>query len=1478
MQTLFVDNKDGAGFRDFTKFFESPTQFFTHPKNTPAIFEFTVVEVSGVPGWVVPDRGAYVRFEDNRWISRDPGVSDGVVFTGYVVSPPNPVILGMANGDQTVAYHLQVASDDWLANTHTLPAKTYIDKTHGFILKDLLQDIFANVDVFPFDVSGIADGGTERIYQVDPTKKWTEIAAAFGAVDGFVYRALDHRLSYRPEIQFASTDPSMGITVDERDVRFDPANLSLARVAASLVNDVTVFGSVEPTNIVRESYVSDGYQGSFPLSDIPYGVDELNLLDDDFTAGSIDETRWQHADSSINVIQTFQGSLNIIGGPGADTGSVYLRSRKGVELSGFIYTRDGEIFFPPGATGSGVIGGLYTDDAMREASCWSGWYVDLNARTIYPISGDGRESSHALSINLNHHYVLRRQIEVDSTFRALNQYVVKTSFGQYVVGGDAPAAGAWVTWLIEEVNADDPNAIVTTSTQLLRKRLEAVPPYALYAPIVPYDCHLVMNYVQVYKPQQIGVSVNDVPVQIGSYLDGGKCQITVDGNHGALNWYGVNRGTTTTDGNTENVTIPPQRAIVKIWYYQSGQAVARLISQDSILREKQRFNDDGVRQITLHASDGKPTPRNSEECLFLAEAYLSDRIEARYEGTYRFSTGENDVTNLMIWPCPGDQVPSLALQRDGTYVDVMLDITRVTSRFMGGGAYQFDLELGPLNRFDAVERQLYLQHATSLDTDLPLIADIDPENIEVLKTTGDTRPDDPLNFATSDVTSSSFVLSIGTSKPADVVAYEVRADDTGWGHGGHIQQATTNTFTLPRARRDVTYFVRPYNALGQYSRRSARVRLVYPLANNIAISGVDGEITPDTLTLNIPLPIDPDFAGVRVLENGPGGTLFYDGDGITTNASVADVNALAGSGTLTIEIPNATQARAFTVYIQSYNLIGEYGPGFPFTITKFVPGITIPPAPLPSNPDVWTWQGENANTYQITTFAPSGAVDDSWKVPANITDWNFGNRQDTDTTIEIAPVDDWGFGTPRIGSNGGDIDLPSAPNLSVSVGPPDDPNVQTRQVFKLTWTTPTQNERGITNYIIDVCNEPTFSSEVEEYTYPPQLNKADFFYPGTRRYFRVSAANAFGQGPWSNLALADAPDPLDPLGQGGAYDYNTPVFDPFIGTGGINGAPTILGWQINNGASRSNFGLTSDGSVGLNLPFNVQQFNGTGSAEGLIRADMSVNSLLDGGVVTDGSNRARSGLNSFGSLTTNIPFGLGMFDGGGILRSMILNSMNVAALADGGNISTGGLRALAAISASNLLIASLAFGVSMFDGGGILRSVMNGGNSVTDLQNGTTALNGANRALAAIGSNNFLASGINFGVLYGGFQPYAIGFHSLDNIGDGGTYARTQYFQRDGGTRAFNALDANFLLISGLLGHNVFYSSAQMQEGIRAGRFAIQPLGGFGDAGSFRIWDDQVDQFSIIQDGVAGANIYGAYRAANSFSGGGGGFNRDFRI
>lgn len=934
-QQLYVNFRDGYGDRDYTRYLSDFNRLTDHELNRPALFNFTLVPVGDLASWRIPERGAIVRYEDTTWLSRFPGVRDGVLFTGYITDVPNVTRLS----DTLWSYDVAVTSEDYLANIHAVPARTYINRSRGFILRDLLRSMFANTSPFPYQLDQILEGGTERFYQVDPQKKFTDIVEEFAKADGFMYLVLDGVFIYQPQDLFQpyTSDPTVRIALDDSDPRWTPSRIQLKKVESVVANDVTVLGQQEPTTIVRERFISDGFSGEFPLAFEPYGTTESNLLTEDFTDSAIADGVWTESDPD-HVIQMFEGALNIIGGTSVGTATqpastTFLRSLRGFDLSGILEFRDGELYFPPSPSGVGILGALYrsAEDTMQEADVIVGWKVDATNGWLYTMGPNGEEPD-PLAIDPNLHYILRKTLTIEGTSgTSTNYYSFTDGFRRTFESATDPRTMLVVQWSVDIIDATEPSNVITTTHKFPTRSYTLLDTFALYCPIVSYDLHCVLNYCQISRPAQISVLLNNQLIRVGSPLDAGLCTVTLEDGP-KLKWYQLDSTTTPT-------TIPPMGTVVEVRYWKKDQAKARVVNTASIKTERARFHDDGVRQFIVNAGDIKPTPNTSAECAALGQAYLSDRSVARYDGQCYVECVEGTRTELHYWVYPGDLIPVRMILSDGTWLDQRLLVSKVESVVLGKGGYGLNLTFGALDRVKEAIRQLILKRQSSIeDATYQAIQRLTPELIDT-----QTRPPDPVDWVVTNVTATEFTIRMQhSSEDRGIVGYEVRKDDSGWGRANYVarfpveyvtnpdgtRSVVGSSYTVTRTKRDMSLYVRPYDALGRYSRRSAFVRVVHPMTNTMRTTSITGTLTGAKLEATFGLPVNPDLGGLDAwawIDNGGAGlyTHVYEGDGINQLFAADGVTALVNTNAITL---NYTPSGGSSLV--DYALVGAGGSGY----------------------------------------------------------------------------------------------------------------------------------------------------------------------------------------------------------------------------------------------------------------------------------------------------------------------------------------------------------------------------------------------------------------------------------------------------------------------------------------------------------------------------------------------------------------------
>jgi hypothetical protein len=303
-------------------------------------------------------------------------------FTGYVINDPEPVYLGTKAGVQQFCYNYKAVSDEYILNLETIGIiPPFINTDMGTVIKTLVNQLCPGI----FDVTGVGAGLPIARLVVDPTFKFIDVVSRF--TDGANHRFFghDHKLFFLPQDSVAS-----GLTVDGSSKHFTPSSLSMKVSSDPVINDAVVLGNIEPQQYMNEYFVSDGLTGSYPLASAIFGVDSSVFLDDDFSASTIDTTKWNYFDTSNTFLQVSNGYLNCLGGNNNNAFDVMLQSVALIPLEGNLSMTHGEWDFLNNASRgvNGVIGGMWTQTPNSALTgCFSGLRV-FNQTNLIPDSDE----------------------------------------------------------------------------------------------------------------------------------------------------------------------------------------------------------------------------------------------------------------------------------------------------------------------------------------------------------------------------------------------------------------------------------------------------------------------------------------------------------------------------------------------------------------------------------------------------------------------------------------------------------------------------------------------------------------------------------------------------------------------------------------------------------------------------------------------------------------------------------------------------------------------------------------------------------------------------------------------------------------------------------------------------------------------------------------------------------------------------------
>ena len=182
-----------------------------------------------------------------------------------------------------------------------------------------------------------------------------------------------------------------------------------------------------------------------------------------------------------------------------------------------------------------------------------------------------------------------------------------------------------------------------------------------------------------------------------------------------------------------------------------------------------------------------------------------------------------------------------------------------------------------------------------------------------------SAPSTPTGF-TSTVNLNQLSLAWAPNIELDVVGYEIRTADSGWGSAGAVFSgyATSATTNAPAAGASRTFYLRAFDFLGNYSATSATVTFTAPSIANISAftaSFFDTSTTSASVTLTW-TNVAPDF-GLR------GYQVSYNSTTLTTSSN-------------TITLPaDWIGDRAFTV--KTVDQLGNLSSGYTQTVNKQLP-------------------------------------------------------------------------------------------------------------------------------------------------------------------------------------------------------------------------------------------------------------------------------------------------------------------------------------------------------------------------------------------------------------------------------------------------------------------------------------------------------------------------------------------------------------
>lgn len=789
-----------------------------HAINTPAQMTFDLLPID--VNFARPVRMAYVSFYSTQ--------AARSLYSGFVSAEPVRAYQGQSSSrpasayGQLYKYSYVCTSDEYLLNIKAVPfIPAFVNRTHGQILKALATTLCPDF----FDTSLIADGDLVPYFEYTPTQSWSQIAKQFGDSSRHRYAARDKKLWYQPY-----DDAALGIAYDDTlgQGTFDPMALKAIPQSVPYVNDLTVIGDVEAGNSREDYFIGDGFTGNFPLRHKVFKGASTVLVHEPWTNTSLNVQQWFASDPGNDFDYT-AGALNVTTTGGLfSSGDSYMALNNGIELAGGTDIQVGEVIFSDYC--DGILGGLYTDTSYEDSAFLGGFLLSSTGGVttsasgaagvcIQPQWGIGATGAvgPAVVTEVNHSYSLQVLVHApqytrwQTVYRTLNGLEfggrANTTVGSvtFIVQDYdiAAATGVFYTPKVTQASVNDvdlpPFAVLAlvnnhrlnvsvTNTTIASMPLGGllalegpsglVYPTGLILPMLPPDSGGFIGEAAdltgaasgnvLLTPGLLDTSVEHV-LELGAGFDLQIAQVTAGQSADTLGFY------------VQSLAAAGTR--IRFQSFESRAAVSRLQvtgGVGSIASQAALVGDDGIRSAIV--TDLSPLPRTSEDCDNAAQAFLADRMDVAYDGSYvatnvqpaSFFTG--DLSDSQYWPCPGRLFRVNAPRRGIT--DQLFLVTQVSVRVLDG-------------RTELLEWTITFGADLQLEKTLKSFVDLAP--VGVLTPMDKAAPPVPYftheidNVLLADLTQTRLdMTAIGDTVTVEVLddwdgLIEVRTQDTNWG-------------------------------------------------------------------------------------------------------------------------------------------------------------------------------------------------------------------------------------------------------------------------------------------------------------------------------------------------------------------------------------------------------------------------------------------------------------------------------------------------------------------------------------------------------------------------------------------------------------------------------------------------------------------------------------------------------------------------
>lgn len=678
----------GGTDHDYTRWLDFSSVSINEQINVPSQMTFKLTGWGG--SWIAPPVRAYVRLISTK-VHR-------ALFSGFIAASPNIAYKGLATQGggapndiqspypQMLEYDYIASSDEYLLNIKSVPfIPAFVNQTQGAILKQLAEILCPGY----FDTSMVEDGDLVAYYTYDPSQSWSQIAKEFGDASRYRYHARDKQLVYAPY-----GDYLLGISYDELKGQgtFSPDKLNTTVLAVPVVNDVTIVGNAEGGNNREDYFIGDGFTTSFPLLHQVYQGSSTVLLQDDWTGNSLNTQNWFVQDPGDQFDYSV-GALNVVSGFAMGLGTAYIAANNGIELAGGIDLEHGEVVFNDYS--SGWIGAVYENAVFGATGMLCGFNISSPGGVILSASGasgvvmqpmwGASAVGPPIVSRFNHSYVLQTIFTAPAFTRWTQTY--RTVAGdQY--GAAETAVNGNVTFIIQDTDIGAATGVfyqpLVTKTTINNVQL---PAFASYALVNNEELNITLNFTLLAQlPRQnlycnvgpcglfvpTGLILPMLPPGSGGYTGGvSPWPDAASGNiffppAGLQGWVQEvmgngfeNQAAQITSGQSADTlsfyiqTCPAGGTPIRLQSFENQAAVSRLRASGSIQQEAWAAGDDGLRSAIV--TNLTPLPRTSEDCDNAALAFLTDKSNVFYNGSYTCTSLflDQSTSDIQYWPTCG---------------------------------------------------------------------------------------------------------------------------------------------------------------------------------------------------------------------------------------------------------------------------------------------------------------------------------------------------------------------------------------------------------------------------------------------------------------------------------------------------------------------------------------------------------------------------------------------------------------------------------------------------------------------------------------------------------------------------------------------------------------------------------------------------------------------------------------------------------